>query len=471
VVHTAVPGNSWTGQKIDDRLPLHEWLGNTGPGDVFRTELPDARQAAVLIRFAGDESAAERLRNWQTAAALSHPHLLRVFESGRARIDGSDVLYIVSEMPEEALGQILPERPLTPEETREMLPPILDALAYLHGEGLVHGSLEPMNILVVGDRLKLSPFTLQAAGTTPAGGDRQRIYDAPETEAGPLTPGADIWSLGITIVEALTQRPPSWMRGSGRDPLVPATVPQPFAEIARRCLRGDPAQRCSIAEIRQLLSGPSTVPAARGVAAVATSTAAPVPQQLPLAYENAPEAPRSQAPGALRPRKLLRAFEDDQPRGRFSLATILGAVGLLVVLVVGIVAYSHRSKPAVPVTDDSTAAPENPSPGKTQPSGPTVKGEVAQRVVPEILERAARGIHGKVEVKIKLIADHSGSVTNASIVSDGRSRYFANQALDAARKWRFEPAKIHGQPAASTWELHFVFRPNGTEITPVETTP
>jgi TonB family protein len=458
---TAVLKSRGVGQQIDDRYPLHEWLGSIGTDDVFRTELPDGQRAAILVASAEDAAAQHRLRNWQAAAALAHPHLLRIFECGRTHVEGSEVLYIVTEMPEEALGQILPDRPLTATETREMLPPVLDALACLHGEGLVHGALEPSNILVVGEQLKLSPYAIQPAGPSVTSEPGLGTYDAPETELGPLTPAADIWSLGITIVEALTQHRPSWVRDSGRDPIVPAAVPQPFAQIARRCLQLDPAQRCTLAEIRALLAGAAAAPAT-----ASTATAPQKPQQLPLAYEV--HQPLPPAPSRPHLRKSLRALDDDEPRRPFPLAYLLGGAALVFLLIVGILAYSHRSKPVLaPPPDDSSAGADQ----GAQPSGPTVKGEVAQRVTPEIPENAARGIRGKVEVKIKLAVDHSGSVSNASIASEGRSRYFANQALDAARKWRFHPAKIHGQPTSSTWELHFVFRPNGTEITPTELTP
>jgi TonB family protein len=468
---TEVLKSRGVGQQIDDRLPLHEWLGSTAVGDVFRTELPGAQRAAILVASADAETAEELLHNWQIAAALNHPHLLRVFECGRSQVGSSPVLYIVTEMPEEALGQILPERPLTAAEAREMLPTLLDALAFLHGEGLVHGNLEPANILVVGDQLKLSPYTSQPAGPSRASDEGPSIYDAPETDAGPLTPASDIWSLGITLVEALTQHRPPWVRNSGRDPLVPAAVPEPFASIARRCLQTDPAQRCTLAEIRTLLTTPTTAPAG-----TPAPSASDVPLQLPLAYDTAPVTPPAHMlPGAPPLRKSLRALEDDEPRRPFPLAYLLGGAALLFLLIIGILAYSHRSKPAAAQPDDATTGtsdnPANPSPDKPQPSGPTVKGEVAQRVTPEIPERTARGIHGKVDVRIKLAVDRNGNVSGASILSDGRSRYFAKQALEAARKWRFHPAKTHGQPAPSTWDLHFVFRPNGTDITPIELTP
>ncbi len=471
---TEVLRSRWVGQQIDDRLPLLEWLGSTSLGDIFRTQLPGAQQAAILVCPA-DADTEELLHNWQIAAALHHPHLLRVFACGRAQVEGCPILYVVTEMPEEALGQILPERPLTAGETREMIPALLDALAFLHGEGLVHGNLEPANILVVGDQLKLSPYTLRPAGPARATDDGSHIYDAPETDAGLLTPASDIWSLGVTLVEALTQHRPPWVRDSGRDPLVPAAVAEPFASIARRCLSVDPAQRCTLAEIRALLSAPIAAPVAASAAPVAPS-ALGVPQQLPLAYDTTPVTPPAHLlPSAPRLRKSLRALEGDEPRRPFPLAYLLGGAALLFLLIIGILAYSHRSKPATALPDDATAGatgnPENSTPDKPQPSGPTVKGEVAQRVTPEIPERTARGIHGKVDVKIKLGVDRNGNVAGASILSDGRSHYFAGQALEAARKWRFHPAKTHGQTAPSTWELHFVFHPNGTDITPVELTP
>jgi TonB family protein len=458
---TAVLRSRWVGQQIDGRFPLLEWLGDIAAGDVFRTELPGPQQAAILVSSA-DQAADQRLRNWQIAAALKHPHLLRVSACGDSKVEESQVLYIVTELPEEALGQILPERALTADETRQMLPPILDALSFLHGEGLVHGGLEPANILVVSDQLKLSPYTLQPAGPSIPGGDGPGPYDAPETGDAPLNPAADIWSLGVTLVEALTRHRPSWVRDSGRDPLVPAALPQPFAEIARRCLRLDPAQRCTLAEIRVLLAAPRAQPAP----VPAASPSAPTPQQLPLAYEHQ-ETPLQPAPGNLR--KSLRALEDDEPRRPFPLPLLFGAGALLFLLIVGFFAYSHHAKPVIAPPDASvpTAAGQQ----QPQPTGPTVKGEVAQRVTPEIPASAARGIRGKVEVRVKLSVDRSGNVLNASLVSQPRSHYFANQALDAARKWTFRPARVHGQPAPSTWELHFVFRPEGTEIKPTELTP
>jgi serine/threonine protein kinase len=62
------------------------------------------------------------------------------------------------EYAEENLSTILSSRPLIPTETHEMLDPMLDALAYLHTQGFVHGHIKPSNIMAVNERLK-SPGT------------------------------------------------------------------------------------------------------------------------------------------------------------------------------------------------------------------------------------------------------------------------------------------------------------------------
>src|SRR6185437_9098148 len=172
------------------------------------------------------------------------------------RADGEDLLYVVMEYAEEMLSEVLPARSLTPNEAREMLGPVLEALAYLHGKGLVHGHLTPSNVLVINDQLKLSVDRVHAADE--AGGVPPRFddYDAPEAAREKLTAAADVWSLGVLLVEALTQHPPAWDRLGGGEPVVPESLPQPFGEIARECLKMDPARRCSLAAIQARLMPP-----------------------------------------------------------------------------------------------------------------------------------------------------------------------------------------------------------------------
>ncbi|MEI9970887.1 MAG: hypothetical protein WDO73_01905 [Ignavibacteriota bacterium] len=76
--------------------------------------------------------------------------------AGRSHVNQSAVRYAVSEYADENLAEVLAERPLTVAELREMVKPLLGALAYIHREGLVHGHVKPANIMAVADKLKLS---------------------------------------------------------------------------------------------------------------------------------------------------------------------------------------------------------------------------------------------------------------------------------------------------------------------------
>ncbi len=246
---------SLVGQVIDGRFSLLEWLGGSGRSGTFVTDVsgPGSQRAAIKL-FSTPAQAEDRLSVWKETTSLSHVHLVRVLHFGRGEIDGAPLVYVVTELAEEVLSQIIPERPLAPEEAREMLAPILDALSYLHSKNYVHGHIRPSNILVVENEVKLSADSTWAHDSLALELESGDLHNAPETATHPITPAADIWSLGITLVEALTQQLPVWDSASDDDPVLPA-LPKPFDTIARRCLRVDPAQRCALVEIRRLLAG------------------------------------------------------------------------------------------------------------------------------------------------------------------------------------------------------------------------
>src|SRR5581483_943184 len=167
----------WVGRKIDRKFPLIAWLGGSGSTGVFLTEIVDDSEVAgggsssaveptkaAIKLVSASPQAEDQLAMWTRASLLSHPHVARILSSGYAEIDGSRVIYVVTELAEEILAQIIPERSLTADETREMLGPVLDALTYLHGKGYVHAHLKPSNILVIGNEVKVSSDGLLVAG-------------------------------------------------------------------------------------------------------------------------------------------------------------------------------------------------------------------------------------------------------------------------------------------------------------------
>jgi TonB family protein len=450
----------WVGQVIDGKFPLIEWLGGSGSGAVFRTELGgDVSRKAAIKLVPASARTEERLATWPAIAALSHPHLLRILQAGRAEIGEVKLVYVVTEFAEEVLAQIIPERPLSADETREMLNPVLGALQYIHDKGYVHGHLKPSNILVVDEDIKLSSDSMLPEGNLspePLGND---IHIAPESAEGPVARPMDIWSLGITLVEALTQHPPIWDAAAGGEPVVPRSVPEPFSTIARESLHPDPARRCTLTEMRKMLEGRQT------------QSAATAPLHLPH-YQQ-------------------RIAEKSLPARIPLLPLIIGFV-LLVAIIVGLEMRSHKTHSAPLQTESTRQAPaaepdSKTANGSTAPSvpaatppsvpapatapiaGPT-KGEVVSRSVPDVPRQASNTIHGTVGVVVRVEADTNGAVTGAELATRGPSAYFARLALESARNWKFKPPQQDGHATSSTWLLHYAFRRGGVDVRAEEKT-
>ena len=200
----------WEGQIVNGVLPLRRYLGGSDHSGVFLTQyaaldLPDAAVKLVPLIPAVAET---QLAHWRTAAGLSHPHLIRLLDTGRCQLGELQFLFVVMEYAEQNLGQILARRALTTDEVRETLVPIVDALGFLHRRDLVHGGLKPSNILAVNDLLKLSTDTVCPAGSVTIPASERSMYDPPEASVGRAATAGDLWSLGVTMVEALTQHSP-----------------------------------------------------------------------------------------------------------------------------------------------------------------------------------------------------------------------------------------------------------------------
>jgi TonB family protein len=64
-----------------------------------------------------------------------------------------------------------------------------------------------------------------------------------------------------------------------------------------------------------------------------------------------------------------------------------------------------------------------------------------------------------------------GNVVKTTLETPGPSEYFARLAQQAAQRWKFTPPLVNGQIASSEWMLHFQFKRNGTDVSPVQTAP
>lgn len=438
---------TWQGRIVDGKFPLRQWLGGSEHSAVFLTERAGQASAKFAIKLiAADGAGADRqLSLWRGTAQLSHPHLMRIYEMGRCRIDETQLLYVVMEFAEEDLSQILPQRPLSPAEVTDLLPPLLDALAYLHGKGFVHGRIKPSNVLATGDQLKLSSD--QIAPSTESSSERRRrdVYDAPETAAGIVTPAGDVWSVGVTLVAALTQNV-SFAERSHSDPDLPNTISEPFRGIARDCLHLDPSRRCTTSQIQARLR-----PAARSVPVARSRPASP--------------SPVSQSRSALKRGPIVAGL-------------------LIIAVIVALVIFFSRGKsgtasitpaaeqaaPQAAPESTSQTAPTPPSqsvsnrPVQGSPQAvPSNNGNVVRQVIPEVSRSSLNTIRGTIKISARVEVDSSGRVTSAKLKSAGPSRYFAALALKAAQGWQFSPTQMNGQPATGVWLIQFRLRRSGIQ--------
>jgi TonB family protein len=414
----------WEGKVVEGKYPLLELLGSSARGPVFRTELNSAnasQRAAIKLIPVIPESAESQLSVLRSAIELSHPNLIKIFDAGQCQIKGGLAIYVVMEYADENLAQVLPSRALTAGEAGQMLPPLVEGLSYLHRKGFVHGRIQPSNVMAVGETLKLSTDCVHTVGDPvmqPEAG--KPGYAAPEGSKN--IPASDVWSLGATLVSALATE----SRGQASEQqltLVPNSIPEPFRRIARECLRVNPSDRCTLEQIETWMAAPPVL---------APTTVKPV----------------------------------SPPSGRGW--KIVAGLVLIAALAFGLRSLL-RSKPSTSDGQNPAAPASSQSAPAGEPQKGTLPGSVAERALPTVSQGARNTIQGRIRVAVGVSVDSTGNVSEARLISPGPSRYFANQALQSARRWKFKPPQVDGQPTASAWVLKYQFGRSGTEVIPSET--
>jgi serine/threonine protein kinase len=257
---------------LDGRYRLGARLGGGAVAEVFRgVDERLARPVAVKL-FRGD--AAEQLQRHEaemrTLASLDHPSLVTVYDAG----DDEGQPYLVMQLVEgNTLADELRRGPLGPDRTARYGATLADALAYVHAQGFVHRDVKPANVLISGDgRVHLADFGIarlvDSAHVTSTGEVLGTpAYFAPEQVSGrPVGPAADVYALGIVLLECLTGRRPFEgtamevaMARVNRDPELPASLPEPWRDLLRAMTAREAAQRVTAPQaadaLRRLAAG------------------------------------------------------------------------------------------------------------------------------------------------------------------------------------------------------------------------
>ncbi len=270
---SSVPG-------LPERFVPIRLLGRGGQGEVWLAHdglLGQKVALKVIAHPEGGHARARVVKEARLGRELSHPSLIRVFDL----IELPDSLIVVMEwMPAGSLKQALREGPLPVTRVVAIAERLLDALAFLHGRGVVHRDVKPSNLLA--DReggVRLADLGLVRELDGVGGLTRTGMtvgtpdYMSPEQLRGErVGPPSDLYSLGVTLFELITGARP--FAGTSdfdianrhltlrpRDPrrLRPA-CPRWLAGFILRLLEKDPRHRWSDATAARASFGRRSAP-------------------------------------------------------------------------------------------------------------------------------------------------------------------------------------------------------------------
>ncbi|MFK3669255.1 serine/threonine-protein kinase [Leifsonia aquatica] len=255
-----------------DRYELRDRLGRGGMATVYRAyDRQLGRFVAIKLFPAGTAADDTRRRGEATALArLSHPHLVTLFDAHLAGDGETTPSFLVMELVDgQDLRSRLDEGPLPPEQVATLTADAAEALAVVHGAGMVHRDLKPANILLATSSVpgrapivKLADFgiahLLGADRVTTAGTVIGTAgYLSPEQLRGADPgPAADVYAFGLVVLEALTgvrQYPGTPVEAvaarAAHDPSVPADLPDGWRGMLLAMTSADPSLRPTAAEV------------------------------------------------------------------------------------------------------------------------------------------------------------------------------------------------------------------------------
>jgi serine/threonine protein kinase len=213
------PGAAPLVAALADRYRVDRELGQGGMATVYLAEdLKHSRKVAIKVlrpELAAAIGAERFAREIRTIAALQHPHILGLIDSGEA---AGAPYYVMPFVEGETLrDRLARERQLSIEDALRIATEVAGALDYAHRRGLVHRDVKPENILLLESQALISDFGI-AIDVNPGGITRMTEagmslgtphYMAPEQAVGgEITARADVYALGCVMYEMLLGEPP-----------------------------------------------------------------------------------------------------------------------------------------------------------------------------------------------------------------------------------------------------------------------
>ncbi len=368
--------NDYEGTTIAGQWKLGALLRTEGRSALFATTRADGQPAVLRLTEALNDQAVLQAR-YRAIQAAGDRYLVAVEGFGDAELDGAPLSYAVLEATQESLAEIVAGRRLAPEEAHEVATSVAGGLLALHGQGLVHGHVEPENVLAAGERIKLRSDCARPAPTP---------EDA-ELE-GAVTPQTDALGLAGLVYRSLTQ-------GRLHDASDALALPEPFATIVRNTVRGtwgvaeieaelerySRAHAAPVAAVKTPAAGPAPIASPGvipGVGAVGGKQAASLESTAatgqPLSSRAAAEPKAASVPGA------ESAWQQPERVSSGNRRNILIGIGVVVVLLILFLAFHHGAstttgeagQPASgAVAAPPAASPESPAAAPEAPEAQT----------------------------------------------------------------------------------------------------
>jgi serine/threonine protein kinase len=358
-------------EPVAGRYQLLRELGRGGMGVVWlaKDQLVDRQVAVKELRPPAGLTDEERetyrrraLQEARSAARIHHPGAVLLYDVLPAT-SSDDAIYLIMELvPGPTLAELVRRNGALPAAAVATYGlQLLSVLDAAHALGVVHRDVKPANIIITpGGQAKLTDFGIAhavgEARLTSSGIMGTQAYMAPELfDAAPITPAADVWSLGATLFAAAEGYGPfdrdtagATLRAILLDELPVPRCPQPLAGAIAWMLQRDPARRATTAQARaQLLHAGAArfAPAAPEGQAAGPPVPPPLPgpaaggqtpwEQVAATWPPPPPAPvpgpqPAQAPAPARPRHGRRLV-------------IIGAVAVVVAITASVVPFLLKS--------------------------------------------------------------------------------------------------------------------------------
>ncbi len=251
---------------MDNRYTLTDRIGGGGMAEVYlaRDTVLEREVAVKILRgqFSHDDEFVERFRREaRSAAALSHPNIVQVYDQGRAE-DGTYYMAIEYVPGGTLKERIVEQGALDPAEAVGIAGKVAEALSVAHDRGIIHRDIKPQNVLMTPrGEAKVADFGIARAASATVVTQTNLVlgtagYMSPEQAIGErVEPTSDLYSLGVVLYEMLTgclpyeadtpigvamqhiNAPPQSPRDANPE------VPEDLDAVTLRLLSKDPADR------------------------------------------------------------------------------------------------------------------------------------------------------------------------------------------------------------------------------------